>query len=416
MMSAGFCFGQTIDSVVVRHCTYIEDNTDSTFEIMVDSFDVNGLLINSYNYDTNWNVKGRVFCNYSASNLLLNKTTQLFDSLTWTTFTEIMNQYDLNDSLIESDDNHYYYYMGALTDSICYRNSYTRDTVNHSLTWRFYQYIDSSNTWFNYGTYTFYSDSLNRKSLQVHESGTSSIVDSTWYFYLANDSLDYYLTKSSSLDKFQCIYNLQDYLIMIIDSTWNVQPQRWYPTWLNQYYRDTNNNIIAYSRHQTDTLGNIDQAGDTSTYQYNSLNQEIFHWSRYYTAGGDYSITAYDSIGILLQKNYCSYGHGGGQHCTDCDYNYFTYPFTTGIHLANNNQETTIIIFPNPTANTFNVQNISSRNTTLIQILNPLGEIIYNEKFFGRTECIVHSNLPSGIYFVCVSDGERNVVKKLIVE
>ena len=53
---------------------------------------------------------------------------------------------------------------------------------------------------------------------------------------------------------------------------------------------------------------------------------------------------------------------------------------------------------------------------TILQIFNPLGEIIYTKILLGKTEYFVNADFTKGIYFVSVSDGDRNVVRKLIVE
>jgi alpha-tubulin suppressor-like RCC1 family protein len=71
-----------------------------------------------------------------------------------------------------------------------------------------------------------------------------------------------------------------------------------------------------------------------------------------------------------------------------------------------------IFIYPNPTTKSFTIKNIFSNETSLLQLINLMGEIIYTEKLFGKNEYKVDANLPKGIYFVRVND----VVRKLIVE
>ncbi len=75
-----------------------------------------------------------------------------------------------------------------------------------------------------------------------------------------------------------------------------------------------------------------------------------------------------------------------------------------------------VLLFPNPTTNTFTIKNTSSKEKTLLEITNVFGEIVYTEKLFGKNEYIVNLNLSEGIYFVRVSDAESNIVRKLIVE
>jgi hypothetical protein len=75
-----------------------------------------------------------------------------------------------------------------------------------------------------------------------------------------------------------------------------------------------------------------------------------------------------------------------------------------------------LVLNPNPTTNTFTIRNISSNEISSLEIFNPFAEIIYSEKMFGKSEYKVDANFAKGIYFVRVSDGEKHVVKKLIVE
>lgn len=88
---------------------------------------------------------------------------------------------------------------------------------------------------------------------------------------------------------------------------------------------------------------------------------------------------------------------------------------TVGINELSSNGNS-LFVYPNPTNNSFIIKNISANQKSLLQIINPLGKVIYSEKLFGKNEHIVDANFTGGIYFVSVSDGEKNVVRKLIVE
>ncbi len=69
-------------------------------------------------------------------------------------------------------------------------------------------------------------------------------------------------------------------------------------------------------------------------------------------------------------------------------------------------------IYPNPTIHNFTVKNIPSNETSLLQILNPLGKIVYSKNIFGQNEYVVEESFAKGIYFVRVND----VVMKLVIE
>jgi hypothetical protein len=74
-----------------------------------------------------------------------------------------------------------------------------------------------------------------------------------------------------------------------------------------------------------------------------------------------------------------------------------------------------VAIFPNPIEKTFTIRNFSKEETFLI-IINVFGNIVYSERLFGKNEYEVDANLANGIYFVRLSNEERNVVRKLIVK
>ena len=69
-------------------------------------------------------------------------------------------------------------------------------------------------------------------------------------------------------------------------------------------------------------------------------------------------------------------------------------------------------ISPNPSSGRFEIKIASVAETSLIQIVNPVGEILFSEKVYGKKELTVDVNLAKGIYFIRVDDA----VKKLIVE
>jgi hypothetical protein len=77
-------------------------------------------------------------------------------------------------------------------------------------------------------------------------------------------------------------------------------------------------------------------------------------------------------------------------------------------------------LFPNPASSTFTLQNIPG--PSLIQILNPFGEIIYSEKLNDKDEHIINPHLSPGFYFVQVTCSgskwnheQKKMVGKLVV-
>ncbi len=135
-----------------------------------------------------------------------------------------------------------------------------------------------------------------------------------------------------------------------------------------------------------------------------------------------------DALGVLLtsNSNYLVAGFSSsynrdviGQHSVLDVYHDF-WIMKTGNTIAKiseiKNSKSEITIYPNPTAKTFTIENISSNGISLLQLLNPLGEIVYTEKLFGKNEYVVDANFAKGIYFISLSDGEKFIMRKLVVE
>ena len=73
-----------------------------------------------------------------------------------------------------------------------------------------------------------------------------------------------------------------------------------------------------------------------------------------------------------------------------------------------------LIIYPNPAYNNFIVKINSEISNGALEIFNTYGKRIYSTIF--NEEKIIYENFPSGIYFVKVTDGEKQFVAKLIVQ
>jgi hypothetical protein len=120
----------------------------------------------------------------------------------------------------------------------------------------------------------------------------------------------------------------------------------------------------------------------------------------------------------LVSGNYAVVVDGGGG-CIDTSNCHSV--IVAGV-LTSDNLVDEFQISPNPTTNNFTLKNISSNETSLLHasatlsIINPIGEIVYTEKLFGKNEYVVDADFAKGIYFVRVSDGEKSVVRKLIVQ
>ncbi|MFI5170966.1 MAG: T9SS type A sorting domain-containing protein [Chitinophagales bacterium] len=90
------------------------------------------------------------------------------------------------------------------------------------------------------------------------------------------------------------------------------------------------------------------------------------------------------------------------------------------------NSDQQILIYPNPNNGTFLISAtlrplcaLCDKNGTIIEIYNSFGELIYSKQI-NETDGIINEtidlgNISSGIYFIKLSDGENEMVQKLII-
>lgn len=77
-----------------------------------------------------------------------------------------------------------------------------------------------------------------------------------------------------------------------------------------------------------------------------------------------------------------------------------------------------IEVFPNPTSEYLNIEFNTTRENLNITIIDQHGKIVQNNAYKGgvKTKTINVSHLSSGVYYLSVSSGKEQVVRKLIVE
>lgn len=79
------------------------------------------------------------------------------------------------------------------------------------------------------------------------------------------------------------------------------------------------------------------------------------------------------------------------------------------------NENSTVTLYPNPTANNFTVSINAELKNACLEIYNVLGEKVYIERLSTKQKTL-NTNFHAGIYLVKVSDGQKNIVRKLVVE
>jgi hypothetical protein len=72
-------------------------------------------------------------------------------------------------------------------------------------------------------------------------------------------------------------------------------------------------------------------------------------------------------------------------------------------------------LYPNPATSNFTLELSSGFSGANVQIFNALGALVY-EQGISQPTTVININVPSGIYFVKVSDREKMYTQKLIIE
>ncbi len=127
-----------------------------------------------------------------------------------------------------------------------------------------------------------------------------------------------------------------------------------------------------------------------------------------------------DSSGIAFEGFQNHYGGNFSAYLDNWDADLIKFTSCTGVAGINdfNVQNSMLYIYPNPSTNSFTIKYISSGllQNFALQILNPLGAIVYSEKLSGKNEYILQPDLAAGIYFVELNNGEKKMIQKLIIE
>jgi hypothetical protein len=166
-----------------------------------------------------------------------------------------------------------------------------------------------------------------------------------------------------------------------------------------------NNYITVY---QQPTAPVITQSGDTlsvagsfSTYQWYFGSDTIAGATEnnyVATQSGNYNI-------VVTDENGCAVGAG--------IVNVIAGSPTPAIHEGEG-----VAVFPNPAHNSFTIKNLSSKEKIFLQILNPVGEIVYSSPLTpkGGIAEVSMAELKAGIYFVHLQSKNGIVVRKFVKE
>jgi hypothetical protein len=87
---------------------------------------------------------------------------------------------------------------------------------------------------------------------------------------------------------------------------------------------------------------------------------------------------------------------------------------TTATEQTSDNSDK-LLIYPNPAANVLNIECSPSQNL-MLTLFNLMGEPVMQRNSSGTKESVDISFLPSGMYIIKVSGGDREVQRKVVKE
>ena len=369
---------------------------------------------------------GFIFCG-SLTNYSLSSDNAIFILKTDSGGNEIwrksVSQFQLGaaESIYQSYDSSYYF-IGNIRDSIS--NNYNQyllklSSSGDSLFFKIYPYGGAGNNLFNIDDKFFmcgvsnYLDSATQQMLLRYSLISIDTMGNFLSSYIIKDSLYRFSVHSffkTSDNNILVLYSIADSTqqgmvqLMKIDTAANII---WRNTISNHAFSantacelPNGNIIVAYGNFQVEERNSN---GDTIWTR--NFEDTIHNGSAIVEVSRVFPL---DNSTFLISGsvNYSAPG-GSGPYLMKVSNS-----ATNGIY--NPQISNSFLLFPNPAKNSFTASFGSEMSDVHIEIYNMVGVQVYSESFV-RTQTI-NDKLPSGVYFVKVSDGRKQAVEKLIIQ
>lgn len=175
---------------------------------------------------------------------------------------------------------------------------------------------------------------------------------------------------------------------------------------------------------EVENVSDVDAYDDWFNQEYTSdFNAIGWEWEDYnWGVGGEHIFAIKDDLVYFLKDQnstvwklvFTSFDSPG-------DYG-FTKEMVSTLSVDENDiNKAEVVIYPNPASTHFSLilSNMAENNAN-VQVLNTMGQLVYNKDFTGNTNFEVKNiaidNLKSGVYFVKVNSGDQTVNQKLIIK
>lgn len=130
-----------------------------------------------------------------------------------------------------------------------------------------------------------------------------------------------------------------------------------------------------------------------------------------YGAGYDYTVPSSNQNYYWRVMGRNDSGHGFGQWSKVREFSAGTIQMVSEAPATDD-----LALYFNPASGRFTVESGSSSESVLLQVVSPLGGIVYAEQLAGTGAHDIRPGLAAGVYFLIVRDGAKLRSRKLIVE
>lgn len=416
---------QLVDSVVVKHHNaryyYQLGGSGSNLyediynDVTIDSLVSPDRLVERYlidNINTSATYRSRYF--YTTNNKVDSISTLMCDP-TCNPYSYESFDYDAMDSLVLTEK---YYYNGSIPE-LAYQSSITFDQATNTRTECIYENFLSGNSDTAYKMTRRYDNSLRLIEKKI-ESGIPNLIlrSDTLYFYLFNDSIDYYIRRrqAGERDSIKVNYNingLRESEILFIDSS-GVRLDKY----IRSFQYDTFNkltDVVSYANNYGTYFLN-----DSAHYSYNAMDLvvDIQGYFGYISSPVSFSHFHYNLNGVIDTSIYSS----GPYTINPDDEDYWDttwYEF----HIVNTGIEETLAdqfkIYPNPCSSGFTIQmeseNVGIKNVIVWDIL---GNVVYNSNnsHYADINFVDTKNYSPGIYLLSATLRSGDTFNKRFVK
>jgi hypothetical protein len=336
---------------------------------------------------------------------------QIFSNNAWVYSTETINQYDLNDSLISSNIYYFIYSSGILIDTTVNRTTYNRDTSASSL--QIIQEHWNGSVWTNISTTI---DTFDTDGRLIYQSFSNSLLYYNYrFYYLLNDSVDYYLyneIQSSSANSDSVVNSYLPSGYLENRTTYRYQSiNGWTPHWKISFTYDSLNNMLSYYNYLwIDPYWSCET--EHVTLSYNSSNQVVLRTSGYCgIGGGSNTWYFYNTDGSPDSTFWSGWGSMGSQN-----YMFYTFDYLSLMNSIPEGDDYLLSVFPNPAIDKITISAPFRINSFFIFNFN--GErVAAIESVNSKYISFQLPDLPSGIYLIQIqTENHKELFKKIIVE